>query len=97
MPNFHQHVSNAARGDEVLDHFYSTHKHAYKALPRPPFGKSDHDSILLLPVYKQKMKKEVSTNRSVEKWHQNQRLCYRTALLALIGICFETLPITLTG
>ena len=44
---------------------YSTHRDAYKALPRPPFGKSDHNSILLIPAYKQKLKQEapVTTKR----------------------------------
>jgi hypothetical protein len=39
-----------------LDYLYSTHRDAYKALSRPPYGKSDHNSILLIPAYKQKMK-----------------------------------------
>lgn len=68
IPNIHQHVSNATRGDKVPDHCYSTHKQAYKALPRPPFNKSDHDSIVLLPVYKQKLKQEVPAILSIEKW-----------------------------
>jgi hypothetical protein len=36
---------------QTLDHLSSTHRDAYKALPRPPFGKSDHNSILLIPAY----------------------------------------------
>jgi hypothetical protein len=42
---------------KILNHLYSTHRDAYKALPRPPFGNSDHNSILLIPDYKQKLKK----------------------------------------
>ena len=41
---------------------YSIHRNAYKALP------SANDSILLLPVYKQKLKQEVPGMRSVPKW-----------------------------
>ena len=41
-------------GKKTLDHLYSTHRNAYKALPRPPFGKFDHNSILLIPAYNQK-------------------------------------------
>ena len=41
-------VKCATRGKEILDHLYSTNRDAYKALPRPPFGKSDHNSILLI-------------------------------------------------
>ena len=40
----------------------------YKALPRPPFGKFDHNSILLNPAYKQKLKQEVPVTRSIRKW-----------------------------
>ena len=40
----------------------------YKALPRPPFGKSDHNSILLIPAYKQKLKQEAPVTRSIKKW-----------------------------
>ena len=47
-PNFYQHVKCASKGERTLDHLYSTHRDAYKALPRTPFGKSDHNSILLL-------------------------------------------------
>ena len=38
------------------DHLYSTHRDAYKALPHPPFGKSDHNYTLLIPAYKHNLK-----------------------------------------
>ena len=38
LPNFYQHVTSAATGKKTLYHLYSTHRDAYKALPRPPFG-----------------------------------------------------------
>jgi hypothetical protein len=38
LPNFYQHVIRATRGKKTLDHLYSTHRKAYKALPHPPFG-----------------------------------------------------------
>ena len=50
LPNFYQHVKFATRGEKTLDHLYSTHRDTYKALPRLPFGKSDHNSILLIPA-----------------------------------------------
>ena len=52
----------------ILDHLYSTHRDAYKALPCPPFGKSEHNSILLIPAYKQKLKQEVPVTQSIRKW-----------------------------
>ena len=54
--------------ENIPDHLYSTHRDAYKALPRPPFGKSDHNPILLIPAYKQKLKQEVPVTHSIRKW-----------------------------
>ena len=51
-----------------LDHLYSTHRDTCKALPRAPFGKSDHNSILLIPAYKQRLKQEEAVTRSIRKW-----------------------------
>jgi hypothetical protein len=48
--NFYRHVKCKTRGKPILDHLNSIHKDVYKALPRPPFGKSDHNSILLIPT-----------------------------------------------
>ncbi len=55
-PKYFQHVTINTRGDRILDHCYTTFRDAYKSLPRPPFGKSDHSSVLLLPAYRQKLK-----------------------------------------
>ena len=54
-------------GEKTLDHLYSTHRDAYKALPRPLFGKSDHNFIPLIPAYKQKIKQEGPVTRSIIK------------------------------
>ncbi|KAI3359098.1 hypothetical protein L3Q82_002644 [Scortum barcoo] len=45
----HQHISYPTRGENTLDHVYTPYADTYKALPRSPFGKSDHASVLLLP------------------------------------------------
>jgi hypothetical protein len=55
-----------------LKSFFTTflperHRDTYKALPRPPFGKSDHYSILQISAYKTKLMQEVVT-RSMRKW-----------------------------
>ena len=68
LNQFHQHVTCATRGKKILDHLYSTHRDAFKALPHPPFSKSDHNYILLIPAYKQKLKQEGPVPRSIEKW-----------------------------
>ena len=68
LPHFYQHVKCATRGKKTLDQLYSTHKDVYKALHRPPFGKSDINSILLIPAYKLKLKQEAPVTRSIKKW-----------------------------
>jgi hypothetical protein len=52
--------------EKTLDHLYSTHRDVCKALPRPPFGKSDHNSILLIPAHKQNVKQEAPV--TIKKW-----------------------------
>jgi hypothetical protein len=67
LPHFYQHVKCATRGKYILDPLYSTHRDVCKALPRPPFGKSDHNSILLIPGYKQKLKQGAPVTWSIKK------------------------------
>ena len=54
-------------GKKTLDHLYSTHRDPYKALAHPPFEKSDHNYILLIPAYKEKLKQEVSVTHALQK------------------------------
>jgi hypothetical protein len=63
LPKFYQHIDCETRAGKTLDHCYSYFREAYKALP--PFGKADHDSILLLPAYRQKLKQKAPALRSV--------------------------------
>ena len=49
----------------TLHHLYSTHR---DTLPCPPLDKSDHNSILLIPAYKQKLKQEAPVTRAIRKW-----------------------------
>ncbi len=67
-PKYFQHVTINTRGDRTLDHCYTPFRDAYKSLPRPPFGKSDHSSVLLLPAYRQKLKHEAPALRTVHCW-----------------------------
>ncbi len=64
-PKYFQHITINTCGDRVLDHCYSYIRVAYKSFPRPPSGKSDHSSVLLLPVYRQKLKQEAPTLRTI--------------------------------
>ncbi len=52
LPKFYQHVNFATRGNHKLYFVYTTEKNAYKAVPRPHLGNSDHISVMLIPAYK---------------------------------------------
>ncbi len=67
-PKYFQHITINTRGDRILNHCYTSFWDAYKYLPRPPFGKSDHSSVLLLPAYRQKLKRETPTLRTIQCW-----------------------------
>ncbi len=67
-PKYFQHITINTRGDRALDHCYTPFWDAYKSLPRPPFGKSDHSSFLLLPAYRQKLKREAPALRTIQCW-----------------------------
>ncbi len=67
-PKCFQHITINMRGDRVLDHCYFPFRNAYKSLPRPLFGKSDHSSVLFLPAYRQKLKWEAPALRTVQCW-----------------------------
>jgi hypothetical protein len=49
---------------------FTPHSDAYKALPHPPFGKSGHNSILMIPAYKQKLKQEAPVTRSIKTFSE---------------------------
>ena len=42
LPKFYQHVKCSTRGKNTLDHVYTNIKHAYRAIPLPHLGPSDH-------------------------------------------------------
>jgi hypothetical protein len=41
---------------------------------KPPFGKSDHNSIVLIPAYKQKHKQEVPVTYPIQKWSDDAKI-----------------------
>ncbi|KAK1803349.1 hypothetical protein P4O66_004123 [Electrophorus voltai] len=51
VSNFYQLITYPTRGKRTLDHCYTPCKDRYEALAHPPFGKSDHAAIFLIPKY----------------------------------------------
>eukprot|EP00061_Rhincodon_typus_P014776 g42060.t1 len=67
LPKYYQQISCPNRGLNILDHCYTT-KDADHSNPCPCFGKSNDNTVLLLPAYKQKLKSEdPSTDWSIFK------------------------------
>lgn len=59
LPQLHQHVDFPTRGNNILDHVYTNHKgtrRKYQASLLPHLGLSDHITIMLRPVYRQKVR-----------------------------------------
>ena len=73
LPKFYQHIACSTRASKTLKHCYSPFQDGYKALPRSPSGKSDHNSILLPPSYRQKLKQEVPMLRSIQRWSEQSK------------------------
>ena len=83
MPKMYQHVTVNTRQGNILDHCYTSIKHAYKSLLRPAFGKSDHNSVFLMPAYKQKIKQTPPMIKTVQRWSDESDF--------ILQDCFESM------
>ncbi len=71
------HISSPTCGANTLDYAHTPFRDGYKALPRPPFGKTDHVSVLLLPAYRHKLKPDRAVTRIL------QAITFSSSLLSL--------------
>ncbi len=78
LPRYHQHISCLTHGVNTLDHVHTPFQDGYKALPQPPFGKSDHVSVLFLRSYRQKLKQDRSVTWTNQRWsdQSDSTLCH---------------------
>ena len=65
---YFQHVNVHTQDRNMLDHVYSNICGAYKAVPRPRFGLSDHISLFLYPAYRQRLKQTNPVTKQVKLW-----------------------------
>ncbi len=97
LPKFYQHVNFATRGNNTLDFVYTTVKNAYKAVPRPHLGYSDHISVMLIPAYRPLLKLAKPVQKVITIWPEK---CYfnTTGLLSVHrpGTCLKRRPPTTT-
>lgn len=68
FPQLHSHVNFSTRGTNTLDNVYTTHKGAYRSIPLPPLGASDHTTVLLIPEYRPRVKVTKPMKKRIRVW-----------------------------
>ncbi|KAK0149989.1 hypothetical protein N1851_009222 [Merluccius polli] len=68
LPKYRQVIKCPTRGENILDHCYTTVRDAYHAVPRAALGHSDHVMVHLIPAYRQKLKLCKPVVRTLRKW-----------------------------
>uniref|UniRef100_A0A3P9LKD5 Reverse transcriptase domain-containing protein n=1 Tax=Oryzias latipes TaxID=8090 RepID=A0A3P9LKD5_ORYLA len=63
-----QYVSCPTRDNRTLDLLYANSKEAYTSTALPPLGRSDHNLVHLLPVYKPCVCRQPAVYRTVRTW-----------------------------
>ena len=69
LPTYKQYVTCATRNDKTIDLCYCNIKNAYKSVPKPPLGSSDHNIVQLIPAYKQLLKTGTVEEKTVTLWN----------------------------
>lgn len=70
LPTLSQYVDCYTRDTKILDLLYVNVEEAYRSFPLPPLGRSDHNLVHILPVYKPVVLKQPPTIRLVKKWSE---------------------------
>ncbi len=68
FPKIHQHIDFPTRGKNTLDFVYTTQRGAYKALPLPHLGASDHITVMLMPAYRPLVKAIKPVHKQIQVW-----------------------------
>ena len=68
LPNYRQYVTCKTCGDSTIDLCYGNIPKAYKSRPMPSLGRSVHNLIHLLPLYRQKLKSSKPITRRTKVW-----------------------------
>ncbi|KAM8822285.1 uncharacterized protein ACB058_021512 [Synchiropus picturatus] len=74
LPQLHSHVNFATRGNNTLDNVYTAHRGAYRSVPLPPLGASDHTTVLLIPAYRPRVKITKPTKKRIRVWPEGSSL-----------------------
>lgn len=68
LPKFKQQIHITTRGEKTLDKCYCVISNAYHSIAWPPLGRSDHNTIFLIPRYRQKLKSTKPTKKVIKQW-----------------------------
>ena len=68
---YYQQVTCPTRGTKTLDHLYCEFKGAFKSIERPHLGNSYHAVVLLVPAYKQLLKRSKSVTKTIRLWSES--------------------------
>ncbi len=94
FPKIYQHVDFPTRGKNTLDFVYTTQRGAYKALPLPHLGASDHITVMLMPAYRPLVKVIKPIHKQIQVWPEGSSEALQDCLTPLTGICLSRLPHT---
>ena len=68
LGHYYQYINCPTRHGKALDLCYGTIKGAYKSYALPPLGSSDHNCVLLAPVYQSTLKRGKIEHKEVAVW-----------------------------
>ncbi|KAI4889578.1 hypothetical protein NFI96_032524 [Prochilodus magdalenae] len=68
LPRFCQHIDIPTRGNNTLDRVYTNIRDAYRAVPHPHLGLSDHISVMLVPAYHPPLRRSRPTQKTITVW-----------------------------
>ncbi|KAK0145681.1 hypothetical protein N1851_015400 [Merluccius polli] len=68
LPRYKPQIHIATRKEKTLDQYYSPIPEAYHAVARAPLGESDHNTILLIPKYRQRLRVAKPTVKHCRIW-----------------------------
>lgn len=77
----HKHVNFATRGENTLDQVYTNVKRAFRAVPHPHLGSSDHLSVMLIPAYRPLLTRSKPAVKQIRAWPEGAT--------AALQDCFE--------
>jgi hypothetical protein len=68
LPTFKQYVTCTTCGDHTLDLCYGNIRDAFQSRPLPNLGRSVHQMVQLIPLYRQKLKRTKPIVRTTKVW-----------------------------